>query len=121
MPRKKRRYDMAEVIFKSNKALVSKAFELGVTQALEAIGQTAESYAKDECPVDTGNLRASITHKANESERAVYIGTNVTYGKYQEFGTITGIKPKHFLQMAAQNHSEEYKSLAEAALEAAEI
>ena len=33
-----------------------------VSRALEIVGGTAEGYAKEECPVDTGNLRNSITH-----------------------------------------------------------
>ena len=42
-------------------------------RALEKRGLTAEGYAKLLCPVDTGNLRNSITHQV---EPAVYIGTN---------------------------------------------
>lgn len=47
--------------------------------ALEAVGITAEAYAKLLCPVDTGRLRNSITHVVDEGEKAVYIGTNVEY------------------------------------------
>lgn len=46
-------------------------------RALEAIGAQVENYAKMLCPVDTGNLRNSITH-TSDSESA-YIGTNVEY------------------------------------------
>lgn len=34
---------------------------------------TAEGYAKQLCPVDTGNLRNSITHTVKEDEKAAYI------------------------------------------------
>lgn len=45
----------------------------------------AEGYAKDLTPVDTGNLRNSITHKVVDDE--VYIGTNNEYAAYVELGT----------------------------------
>lgn len=47
----------------------------------------AEGYAKDLTPVDTGNLRNSITHKVDSAENAVYIGTNNEYAAYVELGT----------------------------------
>lgn len=53
-----------------------------IEQALTAIGITAESYAKDICPVDTGRLRNSITHAVDMSENAAYIGTNVEYATF---------------------------------------
>lgn len=45
--------------------------------ALEAIGITAEAYAKLKTPVDTGRLRSSMTHSVKGDD--VYIGTNVEY------------------------------------------
>ena len=42
---------------------------------LKAIGTTAEGYAKQECPVNTGRLRNSITNQ--EEDNAVYVGSNV--------------------------------------------
>ena len=45
-------------------------------KALEMCGLKAEGYAKMICPVDTGNLRKSITHTSGE-EQTEYIGTNV--------------------------------------------
>ena len=56
-------------------------------RALEACGLTAEGYAKLLCPVDTGNLRNSISHQVDSEELAVYIGTNVEYAPYPELGT----------------------------------
>ena len=53
--------------------------------ALEKCGMTAEGYAKKLAPVDTGNLRNSISHKV--SDDAVYIGTNNEYAAYVELGT----------------------------------
>ena len=36
-------------------------------------------------PVDTGNLRNSITHMVNDGEKAAYIGTNSEYAVYVEW------------------------------------
>lgn len=48
-------------------------------------GATVQNEAKRQAPVDTGRLRASITHEAEED--GVIIGTNVHYAIYQELGT----------------------------------
>ena len=66
---------------------VLEAFDEACERALERCGNQAEGYAKDLCPVDTGNLRNRISHKVVDSEPAVYIGTNVEYAPYKEFGT----------------------------------
>lgn len=81
---------------------------------LAAWGEAAEGFAKELCPVDTGRLRNSITYEARPSESAVYIGTNVEYGKYVELGTSNKKYPKQpFLEPAIVNHSEDYKRIAE--------
>ena len=88
--------------------------------ALEAIGQEAEGYAKEECPVDTGNLRNSIAHEVIDQEPAVYIGTNVEYAPYVEYrdkaSHTTG--NAHFLRNSVTNHVDHYKQILEAALKA---
>lgn len=81
--------------------------------ALEAIGLTAEGYAKDLCPVDTGRLRNSISHARDDE--AAYIGSNVEYAPYIELGT-SRMKERPFLRPAASDHAEEYKQIAYAAL-----
>lgn len=73
--------------FKDNSQAVLKAMQQAVEKALEKCGLVAEGYAKKLAPVDTGNLRNSISHKVDPEEPAVYIGTNAEYGPYQEFGT----------------------------------
>lgn len=50
-----------------------------VEQALHSIGDKMESYAKANCPVDTGNLRNSITHTVDEANQTVSVGTDVEY------------------------------------------
>ena len=86
-----------------------------VEQALIAIGLTAETYAKQECPVDTGRLRNSITHEVDMGDQSAIIGSNVEYAAYVELGT-SRQKPQPYLRPAAENHKEEYKNLVKAAL-----
>lgn len=86
-----------------------------IEQALTAIGLTAESYAKRDCPVDTGRLRNSITNAVRADEKTVYIGSNVEYAAYVELGT-SRMKARPYLKPAATEHTAEYKSLAEQAL-----
>lgn len=78
--------------------------------ALEEIGLVAEGYAKRLCPVDTGRLRNSITH--THDDEAAYIGTNVEYAPYVEFGTRRQTA-QPFLRPAAEEHSNEYSYIVE--------
>ena len=61
---------------------VKAAIHAALLQGLEKCGLVGESYAKKLCPVDTGNLRNSITHRVDENKSAVCIGTNSKYGVY---------------------------------------
>ena len=65
-----------------NSKEVSGAIHAALLRGLEKIGLVVEGYAKKLCPVDTGNLRNSITHVVDEGGDAVYIGTNSEYGAY---------------------------------------
>ena len=105
-----------EVDYKDNSKEVLSALEKGKRNALTAIGSTAETYAKQETPVDTGRLRNSISHTVDGE--AAYIGTNVEYAPYVELGT-SRAKAHHMLQKAATEHSAEYKQLAEDAIQSA--
>lgn len=86
-----------------------------IEQALTAIGLTAESYAKHDCPVDTGRLRNSITHAVDVGEQCAIIGSNVEYAAHVELGT-SKMKARPYLRPAVADHGDEYKSLADAAL-----
>ena len=79
--------DLGGVVFDDYSADVLDAMHDAVVQALERCGEQAEGYAKDLTPVDTGNLRNSITHQVDDGESTVYIGTNVEYAPYVELGT----------------------------------
>ena len=89
--------------------------DAAVMRALEAIGLQAEGYAKLKAPVDTGRLRNSITHSVAQQEDSVYIGTNVEYAPYVEYGT-RRTKAQPYLKPAVQDHAEEYKRIAESFL-----
>ena len=79
--------DLGGVVFNDYSAEVLNEFHYAVLRALERCGEQAEGYAKDLAPVDTGNLRNSISHTVDEDEPAVYIGSNVEYAAYVELGT----------------------------------
>ena len=99
--------------FKDNTDEVLSALKRAKKRGLEAIGLTAEGYAKKDTPVDTGRLRNSISHATDDE--AAYIGTNVEYAPYVELGSPT-IKAHHMLQRAATEHTDEYKRLMEDAM-----
>lgn len=58
---------------------------VSVDEALEKVCLIVENSAKTKAPVDSGNLRNSITHEVIGNEGIV--GTNVEYAPYVEFGT----------------------------------
>lgn len=78
---------MSNTIFVDNSKEFLAAFDKAFVKALERCGMQAEGYAKDLAPVDTGNLRNSISHRVNEREKAVYVGTDAEYAAYVELGT----------------------------------
>lgn len=119
-----------------NSKEVSAAIEAAILRGLEKCGLVAEGYAKKLCPVDTGNLRNSITHVVDESEPAVIIGTDSEYGAYVELGTGTyaeggggrptpwvyqdakgnwhytrGNKAQPFLKPALADHAQQYRDI----------
>lgn len=129
-----------EIDVVDNSALVQEAFHTACLRALERCGMEAEGYAKDLVPVDTGNLRNSISHKVDDGEPAVYIGSNTSYAPYVELATgiyaeggrptpwvyqdengnwhwTRGNKAQPFLKPAVADHAKEYKSIIKTELE----
>ena len=104
------------VIFISHAKDVLEAEQAAKAKALEIIGGKAESYAKKICPVDTGNLRNSITHQQYDENTEV-IGSNVEYAPFVELGHFTAsgtkVAAKPFLRPAAENHTSEYRRIVE--------
>lgn len=58
---------------------------LDLTQALNKACVLVENEAKMLAPVDDGQLRRSITHEVKDNKG--YVGTNVEYAPYVEYGT----------------------------------
>lgn len=98
------------VKFTDNSREVLSAFEEAKARGLERIGLEAEGYAKDLCPVDTGNLRNSISHLVDGD--SAYIGTNVEYAPYVELGTVKQ-KAQPYLKPAAADHAQTYRNIME--------
>nr|DAN82306.1 MAG TPA: putative tail component [Caudoviricetes sp.] len=138
-PRKKvKRYFVMSVEITDNSKEVSAAIKAALLRGLEKCGLVAEGYAKKLCPVDTGNLRNSITHVVDEQEPAAIIGTDSEYGAYVELGTgiyaeggggrptpwvyqdakgnwhyTRGNKAQPFLKPAAADHAIQYRKILE--------
>lgn len=124
-----------DIKFKDNSRMTLEVFHKACARGLVSIGSTAERHAKNNCPVDTGRLRGSITYATSASHSAgeppseppdyathgapesfeVYIGTNVEYAPFVELGTSRN-KAHHMLKRAASEHSDEYKKLMEDSL-----
>lgn len=94
-----------------NTDLIKHAKDEAIERALEAVGLQAEGYAKMLCPVDTGNLRNSITHQQIDKGSEA-IGTNVEYAPYVEMGT-QKMAAQPYIKPAVENHIPEYKSIFE--------
>lgn len=126
------------VTIQDHSAEVSAEIKAALLRGLEKCGLVAEGYAKKLCPVDTGNLRNSITHVVDEQEPAAIIGTDSEYGGYVELGTgiyaeggggrptpwvyqdangkwhyTRGNKAHPFLKPALADHTQTYKNIFE--------
>jgi len=61
---------------------ITKKLTSGLAKAVLVV----ERQAKEDCPVDTGRLRSSITSEVSGLEGKV--GTNVEYAGFVEYGTV---------------------------------
>ena len=114
-------------------------FSSAIAKALERCGSQAEGYAKDLVPVDTGNLRNSISHKVDTFAKVAYVGTNNEYAAYVELGTgqyykggrpdswvyqdekgrrhhTNGQRAQPYLKPAVADHKQTYRNIIEDAL-----
>ena len=114
--------------FTSNVDHVKRITNAAKIAALERMGGTAETHAKKYCPVDTGRLRASITHQ-KQDEDTMLVGTNVEYAPYVELGhdqeagryvpalgkrlVASHVNGKPYIRPAIENHVSEYQQIAE--------
>lgn len=81
----------------------------GIAKALDACGALVEGYAKQVCPVDTGRLRNSITHRL-KGDDTVLVGSNVEYAQAVELGSSRS-KAQPYLRPAVEDHTEEIRKL----------
>ena len=103
---------MSVEIKKDNSKEIANDIKSEILRGLETCGLVAEGYAKKLAPVDTGNLRNSITHDVDDGEPAAYIGTNAEYAPYVCLGTIH-MKAQPFLKPAVADHANEYRKIIE--------
>lgn len=124
------------VTIQDHSAEVSAEIKAALLRGLEKCGLVAEGYAKKLAPVDTGNLRNSISHKVVPEEATCYVGSNVEYAVYQEMGTgqyypggrptpwvyqdakgnwhwTKGNPAKPFLKPAVADHAQQYRQIME--------
>ena len=71
-----------------NGKLYEQRAKRAITIALRMIAAMIEAEAKRLCPVDTGRLRASITHVVDEGRLIAMAGSDVLYAIFVEMGTI---------------------------------
>ena len=81
-------------------------------QTMEKACLLVERDAKRMCPVDTGRLRASLSHEIERSKDGTVgrVGTNVEYGVYVEYGT-RKMSAKPYLRPALENNKGKIKRL----------
>ena len=127
--------------FKDNSKEYKSLLAQAIRRGLRAIGMTAETYAKENCPVDTGYARNSITYALSGETAAIssykadrgkngkppktgeYRGTlgkiednYVAIGSNVEYFPFIeegarGREARHTLRKAATDHKDEYKQL----------
>ncbi|EHI69652.1 HK97-gp10 family putative phage morphogenesis protein [Streptococcus ictaluri] len=73
--------------FINNSSLVKKSIERQAIKGLIEAAMLVEAQAVLLVPVDSGALKESIGYKVSESELIAYVGTNVEYAIWVEFGT----------------------------------
>lgn len=99
-----------DVQVESNRKEVMNEKERRLRAAMKAIALTAEDYAKEACPVDTGRLKNSISNSSDEVSAT--IGTNVEYAVYVELGS-SKWAPNGYLRISLADHIDEYEAMLE--------
>jgi HK97 gp10 family phage protein len=92
----------------SHVAEVLAAKEEAIQQGLLMCAVTCEGHAVGAAPVDTGRLRASITHEV--AGHTATIGTSVEYAPYVELGT-SKMAAQPYLKPALADHTGEYQAM----------
>lgn len=94
-----------------NSGVFKNAKDEAVRRAMEAVGIHLAGEAADELEnsprrVDTGRLKGSISHRAED--RSVSVGTNVEYAVYVHFGT-RKMEANTFLKNAFERNMDQVK------------
>lgn len=73
---------------------VIRAVDEKIMLALDLMGEVAEGYAKEDCPVDTGLLRNSITHVASGGTTSIssYHADKTSTGESAMTGTTGSVR-----------------------------
>ncbi|WP_069999444.1 HK97-gp10 family putative phage morphogenesis protein [Cellulosilyticum sp. I15G10I2] len=91
---------------------INKILPETIEKGLEKAGQLIENEAKIQLTegknkaIDTGTLRASITHKVDNDNMSVSIGTNVEYAPAVHSGT-SKMRERPYLQDAVDQNMTE--------------
>lgn len=86
-----------------------------ITFAVNGSSPNATSYSANKPSskngeVKTGSYEGNFSNSKDSTNQSVYIGTNVEYATFVEFGT-SKRKAKPFLKPAASEHADEYKAI----------
>ena len=93
-----------------NSQVFIRAKDEATQDILNAIGDTAVSYAQEYVPVDTGKLRDSIGYDIDA--KAVRIYATMHYASFVEMGT-RYMHAQPYLRPAVLDHTDEYRDMAE--------
>ena len=111
------------IILEDNRQYIAEAMDRALAEALDEIGEMVVQRARELCPVDTGRLRNSITHRLGgggfdfpgmgaSAGKEVTVGSEVEYAAYVELGT-SRTRAQPFLRPAAADYADEYRSVVE--------
>jgi len=111
------------VIQEDNTEYIVQAIDRALAEALDEIGEKVVQRARELCPVDTGRLRNSITHRLGGGGfsfpgmgaavgKEVTVGSDVEYAAYVELGT-SRTRAQPFLRPAAADYADEYRRILE--------
>lgn len=93
---------MSVTVKNDNTPQVLAALKSAIKKSLQECGNLVENEAALRCPVDTGRLRNSLTHKLS-GDNKVEIGSDVEYAGYVELGTSKNPRPKKYLRPALED------------------
>ena len=88
-----------------------KKYNQALERTLETIGLFIDGEAVIRCPVDTGNLRSSISHKTDIEDKSIQIGASAEYALEVEKG-IFKKRPQPFIEPAVYHNIKKIEELA---------